>query len=358
MTLKSKSVSPEPPECPKRPSLSSDLPKQAGDTSLLEAIAPPPPPVSKCASIFRDSAGRFLPGFWTPVSLEMRNQAAAEDHYSTSHHRAVGKCRICAYSCGLAKKNLSRLNLSFSVKTCHRVSRAPHRCTALYLEELKTALSCACSTFSTQVLAITDSNLRFSRATWTRCPTLYLGFEKKFGQNVDCPVRLHREIGTIQCVANGLISTLAARHQNIPSTISTLLQHVQHNNFQLLFRKCLNINAAAPALTKAWDLVGTHRCSLSWFAFLQASAGEPIPELCAVRAGPGWGERRLWIIEPPARSLSGPSPSANLAGIWKGDPLPRRLAGTTISRLKMRCAFARPKADAGAQPHRRRLCCG
>jgi hypothetical protein len=25
--------------------------------------------------------------------------------------------------------------------------------------------------------------------------------------------------------------------------------------------------------------------------------------------------------EPPERSLSGPSPSANLVGIWKGDPL-------------------------------------
>ena len=73
------------------------------------------------------------------------------------------------------------------------------------------------------------------------------------------------------------------------------------------------------------SVIDLSSCSLSWLAFLQASAGDPIPEQS------GRGER--WC-EPSARSLSGPSPTANLAGIWKGDPLPRRVAGITISRFK------------------------
>jgi hypothetical protein len=59
--------------------------------------------------------------------------------------------------------------------------------------------------------------------------------------------------------------------------------------------------------------------SLSWFAFLQAGAGEPNPRETGDGANFGG--------EPPSRSLSGPSPSANLVGIWKGDPLVPACAG-------------------------------
>ena len=39
------------------------------------------------------------------------------------------------------------------------------------------------------------------------------------------------------------------------------------------------------------------------------------------------GPEEIGRCEPPARSLSGSSPSANLVGIWKGDPLTRRVTG-------------------------------
>jgi len=59
--------------------------------------------------------------------------------------------------------------------------------------------------------------------------------------------------------------------------------------------------------------------SLSRFAFLQAGTGEPNPRETGDGANAGG--------KPPSRSLSGPSPSANLVGIWKGDPLVPACAG-------------------------------
>src|ERR1700757_3251198 len=52
--------------------------------------------------------------------------------------------------------------------------------------------------------------------------------------------------------------------------------------------------------------------------------------------------------QPWPRSLPGPSPSANLAGKWKGDPLSPQVAALTVSPIKIRCRIAR-------QPGGRRL---
>jgi len=59
--------------------------------------------------------------------------------------------------------------------------------------------------------------------------------------------------------------------------------------------------------------------SLSWPAFLPVNAGDPN------RSNPGGANGGG---EPSPRSLSGPSPSANLVGIWKGDPTGPACAGT------------------------------
>src|ERR1700757_5110022 len=45
--------------------------------------------------------------------------------------------------------------------------------------------------------------------------------------------------------------------------------------------------------------------------------------------------------QPWPRSLPGPSPSANLAGKWKGDPLSPQVAALTVSPIKMRCRIVR-----------------
>jgi uncharacterized membrane protein YqiK len=88
-----------------------------------------------------------------------------------------------------------------------------------------------------------------------------------------------------------------------------------------------------------WNVRGS---SLSWPAFLRVNAGEPLPG--KMKSGDGaYGDG-----EPSSRSLSGPSPSANLAGIWKGDPLGPACAGTHGFPIKR---AAPPRGD---KPSRRR----
>src|SRR5207249_4628602 len=54
-------------------------------------------------------------------------------------------------------------------------------------------------------------------------------------------------------------------------------------------------------------------------------------------------------------SLSGPSPSANLVGIWKGDPLGPACAGHPRSPRQKRVARRTAISCRGAQPYRRQV---
>src|SRR4051794_34449529 len=63
-----------------------------------------------------------------------------------------------------------------------------------------------------------------------------------------------------------------------------------------------------------------HNCSRSRPAFLRTDAGDP-------NTVPNRTDGAKETGQPASRSLPGPSPTANLAGKWKGDPLESCLGG-------------------------------
>jgi hypothetical protein len=64
-------------------------------------------------------------------------------------------------------------------------------------------------------------------------------------------------------------------------------------------------------------------CSLNPVSFLRPDAGDPNSSRQLEDGANGARQR-----EP--RSLSRPSPSANLAGVWKGEPLSREVRGLQV----------------------------
>ena len=83
------------------------------------------------------------------------------------------------------------------------------------------------------------------------------------------------------------------------------------------------------------------RCSLNPASFLKPDAGDPNSsrqlEDGANEAG-----------QPVSRPLSRPSPTANLAGNWKGDPLIREVRGLKFTQDKNVAALSRLSAMAVA----------
>jgi hypothetical protein len=81
-------------------------------------------------------------------------------------------------------------------------------------------------------------------------------------------------------------------------------------------------------------MFSSFRCSRSLASFLKPDAGDP-------NSGKPDGANEAG--QPVSRPLSRPSPTANLAGNWKGDPLIREVCGLkfTPDKMSWRCRVHR-----------------